>query len=290
MEYRLFGSAKDYGPMIAEVAELFSTVFRRSFPAKQWSQWYLENPYGDPYVALGYHGHQLVGHHALIPQYLVADGDRSLRYFLSASTMVHPHHRNLGVFLDMVVALHDKATNSGAHCILAFPNANSAPLFERLYEYRPVIQSELCNWSPLSAHGAQAASACMDSPPEMGHPAQFSYPTDSVYWIWRTQINHAETEDVGDTLRLVYKGIEPATLMLLDLWVERQRGAADCLARFATDLGFSTVRLTRFHAAQLGIPDGDLTSHEDYSVRLFGLPLTGHLPDIRFSLLLSDVF
>jgi len=68
------------------------------------------------------------------------------------------------------------------------------------------------------------------------------------------------------------------------------RDAAECLAHFANTLGLPEVRLTRYHAALLGIPDVDLTPHEGYVVRFFGFPLTEEVPDIRFSLLLSDVF
>jgi hypothetical protein len=78
--------------------------------------------------------------------------------------------------------------------------------------------------------------------------------------------------------------------MLLDARVEGGRNAAESLSRFANGLGLSEVRLTRYHAAQLDIPDADLTPHEGYVVRLFGFPLAQEVPDIRFSLLLSDVF
>src|ERR1035441_5447062 len=184
MQYRLYRSAKDYLPRIPEVAQLFSTVFRRAFPADGWSQWYLKKPYGDPYVLLGYHADQLVGHHALIPQKLVGGTGGSLRYFLSVSTMVHPRHRKLSGFLHMVDALHEEARGAGAACILAFPNGSSAPLFEKLCRYKPIIQTELCNWRP--PYPAIAASGRMDGPWEVRGTPEYSYPADSVYWDWRT--------------------------------------------------------------------------------------------------------
>ena len=119
---------------------------------------------------------------------------------------------------------------------------------------------------------------------------QYSYPPDSVYWNWRTQNNHARSCAVGGTLHLVYRVMEPATLMLLDAWVEGEQNAAECVAHFANGLRLSEVRLTRRHAALLGIADADLTPHEGYVVRFFGFPLADEVPDIRFSLLLSDVF
>lgn len=288
MEYRLFGSAKDYESMIPEVAQLFSTVFQRAFPAKQWSQWYLDNPYGDPYVALGYQDDQLVGHHALIPQTLVGVGGQRRRYLLSVSLMVHPRFRNLRVFMGMVDALHRVTQENGASFILAFPNTQAAPLWEKVYGYRPLVRTELCNWRSLESSAVGGGDVCR--PGEMRPQTSFACPEDSVYWNWRTQTNHARCCSVGKTLRLVYKVIEPATLMLLDVWVKEVQDAATCLAMFARGLGFTEVRLTRYHAALLGIPDGDLISHDGYVVRFFGYPLAEELPDIRFSLLLSDVF
>jgi GNAT superfamily N-acetyltransferase len=287
IEYQLFDSAEAYRPRIPEVAQLFSTVFQRAFPADAWGQWYLSNPYGNPYVALGYHDDQLVGHHALIPQKLVGGSGEFLRYFLSVSTMVHPRHRGLGAFLHMVDALHEEARGAGAACVLAFPNGSSAPLFEKLFRYTPMAQTELCNWRPQPTI---AASERIDGPLEMRGLAQYSYPLDNVYWNWRTQNNHARSCTVAGTLHLVYKVTEPATLMLLDAWVEGERNPTECLAHLANDLGLSEIRLTRYHAALLGIPDAELTPHEGYVVRFFGFPLVEEVPDIRFSLLLSDVF
>ena len=288
IEYRLFDSAKDYLPRIPEVAQLFSTVFQRAFPADAWGQWYLNNPYGDPYVALGHCADELVAHHALVPQMLVGSGGDRRRYLLSMSTMVHPRHRNLMAFLYMVDALHQKARAAGAAFILAFPNSSSAPLFEKLCGYKPILQTELCNWKPPPF--SAASNAPMNGPWAAGDTPEYSYPTDSVYWNWRTQNNHASSCAVGGTLQLVYKVIEPPTLMLLDARVEGERDPAECLAHFANGLGLPEVRLTRYHGALLGIPDADLTSHENYVVRFFGFPLGEKVPDIRFSLLLSDVF
>jgi len=288
IEYQLFDSAEAYRPRIPEVAQLFSTVFQRAFPVDTWGQWYLSNPYCDPYVALGYRGDHLVGHHALVPQTLVGQGGQRLRYLLSVSLMVHPRFRNLSVFMGMVDALHRLAQEDGIPFILAFPNTQAAPLWEKVYGYRPLVQTELCNWRPPDS--SASGSGGMGGPGEMRSKPQCSCPEDHVYWNWRTQTNHARRCSVGKTLQLVYKVIEPATLMLLDVCVKEEQDALECLATFAHGLEFGEVRLTRYHAALLGIPDADLAPHEGYVVRFFGFPLAEELPDIRFSLLLSDVF
>jgi hypothetical protein len=188
----------------------------------------------------------------------------------------------------MVDALHRSAQEEGTPFILAFPNTQAAPLWEKVYAYRPLVQTELCNWRPTKF--SAAASGSMGRHEEMRSKPQCSCPEDSVHWNWRSQTNHARCCSVGTTLRLAYKVIEPATLMLLDVWINEEQGAAERLAGFAHGLGFTEVRLTRYHAAQLRIPDADLTPHEGYVVRFFGFPLAEEVPDIRFSLLLSDVF
>src|SRR4051812_9222920 len=98
LNYRLCLTANDYLPAIPEVAQLFSAVFLRQFPAKLWDRLYLSNPYGPPYAVLGYNADQLVSHHALIPQILTKNGGEPLRYFHSISTMVHPAFRGMGIF------------------------------------------------------------------------------------------------------------------------------------------------------------------------------------------------
>jgi hypothetical protein len=288
IDYQVVNNAEAYRPRILEVAELFSLVFERVFPLDAWKQWYLENPYGDPLVALEYHNNQLVGHHALLPQKMVARTGESLRYFLSVSTMVHPAHRRLGGFLHMVSALQEEAQGTEAACILAFPNARSAPLFKKLCGYQPILQTEMCNWSPARTliEGDKPPEASSETASE----GLFSYPPGETYLSWRTRNNHAKSCAIGVSLRLVYKVIEPATLMILDAWVEEKRDAATHLASLAKSLGLSNVRLTRYHAAKLGLVDSDLTQHDDYVVRFFGFPLAQEVPDIRFSLLLSDVF
>jgi len=286
IEYLLCRSSVAYSAHLANVALLFTTVFHRKFPGDGWRQWYLENPYGEPLVALGYCGERLVGHHALIPQNLECGGTAK-RYYLSMSTMVHPAYRGSGAFIQMVDMLHEEALEARAPFILAFPNATSAPLFEKVFGYSPILHTELCNWMypwPLARIDGDT-----DPPPEE-EIGLHTYPTDQKYWSWRTERTRARRPHVGESLDIVYKVIEPGTLMVLDVRVGRRQGSAADLAQFADSLGLTAIRLTRYHASALDIPDTSLTPHEGYIVRLYGLPLAETVPVIRFRLLLSDVF
>ena len=287
ISYRLTDSAKEYFARIPEVAQLFSNVFRRAFPDDIWRQWYLDNPYGEPYVCLGYHDDELVAHHALVPQVLEANDGQRLPYLLSKSTMIHPGHRGLREFLHSADALHEVAKAASYTFILAFPNSSSAPVFEKACGYSPILQTQLCNWklSPLAA----GPSERMAHPSERVRSLQYSYPTDSVYWCWRTRHNQAECRTLGGG-QIVYKVILPATLMILDVHTADGPAAAQHVTHLAEDLGLKTIRLTRCHADQFGVPAAELVPHEDYVVRFFGFSLCANVPDVRFSLLLSDVF
>ena len=288
IEFRVCRRAGEYAALIPEVSQLFSMVFERPFPAEAWDQWYLNNPDGEPMVALGYHEDRLVAHHAFLPQTLLGSAGDRLRYCLSVSTMVHPEFRRLQAFMQMVDSLHEEAgkPDAGFGFVLAFPNARSAPLFEQLYGYKPILLTELSDWKPALSIARGVASWNSTA---AEHKPRYSVPGDEAYWNWRTRNNHAKSRTTGGKLHLVYKVMAPATLMLLDARPEGERDAAECVSRFATDLGLTEVRLTKYHAALLGIPDAELRPHEGYVVRFYGFPLTREVPDIQFNLLLSDV-
>ncbi len=286
--FEVISAAEVYSRHVSAVAGLFCTVFQRPFPDQAWRQWYLANPYGSPLAVVGRFNGRVVAHHALVPQKLVGRGGDSLFYFLSMSTMVHPEHRSLHSFLYMVDALHEAARETGAGFVLAFPNQNSAPLFQKVYTYKALEETELCNWRPRRI--GEAGHDPGASAPKVRPSWQYSYPPGNTYWGWRTEINGARCCTVGETLHAVYKVIKPSTLMVLDVCGEQGQAPAAHLAELARMLGLAEIRLTKYHAALLGIPESGLISHESYVVRFFGLSLVKELPEIRFSLMLSDVF
>lgn len=288
VHYETYNAPQDYIGILADVADLFSIVFGKPFPSALWGQWYLANPYGNPHVAIGRSiDGQLIAHHALVPQLLIDHRGRCLPYFLSVGTMIHQRYRGLKVFLRIVDMLHDTITQTGAAFILAFPNVRSAPLFQNIYGYRPILQTELCNLLVPRAHSGTTQVAGLGL--EIKQTTPYTH-ADNRYWKWRTRANDIRSCVINGTLHLIYKIIAPNTLMVLDLEVNEARTAAMCLRQFSDHLGLTEIRLTRYHANRLAIQTSLLISHDGYVVRLFGLPLAEELPAVRFSLLLSDVF
>lgn len=285
--YRIVSKSEDYGSVLPEVAELFTAVFRRPFPQRGWEQWYFRNPYGDPLVILGYDGGHLIAHHALIPQVLDGKGGERCPYMLSISTMVAQHYRDLTVFGHVVDALHEAAGVRKIPFILGFPNAKSLIPFKLMFGYRTVAESPFCTWIPK----ASEASVQVEPISELAQDdSEWSYPTDSIYWEWRSYSTGLRCVRVDRILELVYKGPEHGVFTVLDLAATSNGMTREALAGFARTTGSAAVRLTEHHARRAGIPLDELVPHENYTVRMICRELAGSVPKIRFSLLLSDVF
>jgi hypothetical protein len=96
--------------------------------------------------------------------------------------------------------------------------------------------------------------------------------------------------DRDDDLELVCKGPEDGVLTVLDMTLRPGTTGRAILGGFARAEGATSVRLMECHARAVGIPTGELISHENYTVRMACRELGAAMPDVRFSLLLSDVF
>jgi hypothetical protein len=286
VDYRILRSSEECRAVLPEVAKLFSTVFLRPLPLPRWEQFYFRNPYGEPLVILGYDGGELIAHHALIPQILARGADEVLPYMLAISTMIDYRYRDLTVFFRIVDALHKGASAMAVPFIFGFPNAKSLVPF-KAFHYKPLFESPLCSWAPKT-----------DGAPEHVEPIQalsaptteWSYPADPAYWAWRGHPLPLRRARVNGVLEVAYKGPEDGILTVLDLAASESVAANRALAALARRDGAAVVRLTKYHAGQAGVPASELVPHGNYTVRLTCHELTRPVPQIRFSLLLSDIF
>lgn len=287
VSYHVIQDLTTYQSFLPGIAAMFSRIFRRPFPADGWSQWYLNNPYGDPLVILAREGDELIGHHALIPQVLEnAQGGR-IPYMLSISTMVDERYRDVNVFRRLISDLHSAAEDRGISLILGFPNAKSLVPFKLLFRYRLLAESTLCSWRPNHCGERISVYEC-ESPCSTGN--DFSYPSDSRYWFWRATRCRLKCVRVNDCMEIIYKVAKGNVLTVLDVKGEKGDAGPEDLAGLAHLAGASSVRIMSRHAAIIRIPEDELVPHEDYVVRMTSHVLSGFLPTIRFSLLLSDVF
>jgi hypothetical protein len=276
----------DYAAYLSATASLFETTFGREFPRAIWNQYYFENPYGDPIVSLAYSGSTLIAHQGLIPG-VTSDGNTDIPYHLVLSTMVHPAHRATLAFIELFESGHRQASIQGSAFTLGFPNAKVHPLIGPLFGYRTIVESPLRNWVPP---GVEHPTISADPALGRSSAGQFSPPSSDQYWSWRTTLNGARAVVLNAGLRIVYKLLPGGTLNVLNMEMPGCGATRADLAGLAAAEGCGNVRMTEYHASMLGIAASELTSHEDYCVRMSALKLCQPVPDLQFNLLFCDVF
>ena len=285
LEWVTVNRASDYAAHVGAVAGLFEAAFRRDFPRDVWDQYYFANPYGDPIVSLAYSGSTLAAHQALGPC-VASHHDATVAYRLSISTMVHPAHRSMPVFVALFENVHREAQRQEAGFILGFPNANLHVPLKRCFRYQTVVESPLLNWTPPKT---DPASVVPD--PAFGRPAAgtMSLPATPEFWSWRTRFNQARAVVANGRFRVTYTLLPGGTLNVLSLDPTEQATPLD-LAGLAAAECCREVRITGHHASALGIPEAELTSHENYCVRMTAKPLGQAPPPMQFNLLFCDIF
>ena len=285
-EWLVVDTARDYLPHREKVAQLFEATFHRQFSPSGWQQYYFDNPYGDAIVALAYAGPALVAHQALIPA-LACDGSSEVRYHLSLSTMVHPQHRSVPLFLQLFERVHQRAARAGSGFVLGFPNANLHTPLRRCFGYVPIVETPLCNWSPPRS---EDAGSRIEATPWTGRRGQFAPPASRTYWDWRTKQNKARAVRVNGRLGAVYKVLAGGILNVLGLDACSAAACRDDLAHLARAEQCSCVRITRAHASMLAIAESELAAHDGYWVRMLARPLCQPVPNLEFNLLFCDIF
>lgn len=113
------------------IASLFSVCFSKTLDYDLWEWLYLKNPVGSPLINLAFWNNELVGHYAFIPI-----KTNQYKTLLSITTMVSKTVRKYGVFYDLALKSYDFAQQAGYDLIIGFPNANAAPVHEKLLEWK----------------------------------------------------------------------------------------------------------------------------------------------------------
>jgi hypothetical protein len=114
--------------------EAIENLFLQSFGQRSigaiWDWAYIDNPNGEPFVALSYDGNALVGHYAIVPMPLVRGTER-LNSYISMTTMVAESHRKFGLFTSLAQETYKMAQEAGVDCVAGFPNSQSTPGFKK---------------------------------------------------------------------------------------------------------------------------------------------------------------
>lgn len=124
-----------------QIFELFEECYARPIDSALWVQFYMQNIYGQPVVALAFDTNgKLVGHYAVVPFYL-ADQDHVCKSCLSMTTMVSKKSPVPLLFITLAKIVYEELIRQHYDLVFAFPNTNSKLSFQRFlgwkfdYEY-----------------------------------------------------------------------------------------------------------------------------------------------------------
>jgi len=108
-----------------KILELFKLVFNQELTLDQWLWRFRHNPAGKHLIKLMWDGDKLVGHYAVSPIYMRAEGEDVLTAH-SLTTMTHPDYGGRGVFKQLSSALYEELENEmNCKAIWGYPNNNS---------------------------------------------------------------------------------------------------------------------------------------------------------------------
>lgn len=111
------------------ISELFAESFNKPLDKALWHWAYIDNPFGDPLVAIALHQGRVVGHYAVVPMDL-ENGSAKLSGFLSMTTMVAVDFRMHKLFQRLAEMVYERVKKLKVPAIVfGFPNDNSAPGF-----------------------------------------------------------------------------------------------------------------------------------------------------------------
>ncbi|WP_282041290.1 GNAT family N-acetyltransferase [Halomonas alimentaria] len=131
MKYIVVNDAGELNLHSQAIFLLFQESFGFSLDKRLWEWAYIENPNGNPVVALAYDDKKLVGHYAAIPFPLSNGKGECRNAFLSMTTMVHPEYRKYGLFVKLAEMSYDVLREKAADLVCGFPNSMSAPGFKK---------------------------------------------------------------------------------------------------------------------------------------------------------------
>lgn len=110
-----------------QIITLFNIIFEKERDVKEFDSIYYNNVKGYGYHTLMKADGAVVGHNAGIPCYYKVDG-KEASAICNIDTMIHPKHRGIENYYDLMKSTFDKYYAEGYDFIYGFPNDNAFPL------------------------------------------------------------------------------------------------------------------------------------------------------------------
>ena len=111
----------------SQIISIFNEIFEKNRDDQEFDNQFLQNVKGDSIHALMKADGVVVGHDAGIPCYYVING-KQVPAMCNVDTMIHPKHRGLENYYDLMTAAFNKYKEEGYEIVYGFPNDNAFPL------------------------------------------------------------------------------------------------------------------------------------------------------------------
>jgi len=127
IELILIESKEELSTYFLGISELFAETFGKPLDKELWEWAYLNNPFGEPKVAIAMHNNVVIGHYAVIPMNL-ENKDKELSGFLAMTTMVSAKFRKFALFKQLAEMVYERIQCLDYPVIVfGFPNNSAVP-------------------------------------------------------------------------------------------------------------------------------------------------------------------
>lgn len=291
MRYAIVDTVAGQEALKPHLQALFLNCYAKPLPDAWWRYLYVEPPYGCAISVAAWDDEGLAGHYAAAPMEAVnARGDR-IRYARGMTLAIEPRARAFGVLPALLDRIKAPAAERGLVCAVGFPNAASHVPLRMFCGWDVLYEAPFVTFAVPGAD--EPESVAIDERPAL--PAEGFCPpyAEPAYMAWRSTIHRFRSFVLDERLGAVVKTFQDDTLDVMDLYpLGGQPAGADAglLWALARRLGLAKVCLPSWHAKQVGL-DAARGASGDYVIRMGVMPIGGEpIPDLRFSLIFSDVF
>jgi hypothetical protein len=181
----------------SQIANLFEICFNEGLDSSLWKWAYLDNPIGDPIIAVAHEDGCIVAHYAMIRMPFV-ENSNPLEGYLSMTTMVHPDFRKYGLFVELANLTYSQASKNSF--VYGFPNANSLPGFKKRLEW--MVSTDYCIAS-IDEHLLPMYQSTLESEKSKGIELDLSNPE---FLAWRLSKPGCEYKSEGSLIYKEHKG------------------------------------------------------------------------------------
>lgn len=118
-----------------KILSLFNNIFKMDRSETHWKWKFVDNPVNLYFAVVAEYEEEIVGHYALLPNWMVRNGSKILGG-MTLDAMVHPNLGRKGLFVELANSLFSRLASENVELIYGFPNEKSFSVAVKKLGYR----------------------------------------------------------------------------------------------------------------------------------------------------------